>query len=119
MKDFPVPDVFETKLFQMNPATDDLIRGVELANDMVVLLEDPLNREQPGDHLKEGHECNPHRCTRVLATARWCKVTQLERRRGNDLVSFIGVYHDGTKRSRVYNVSFCWFVKMGSIPLVK
>jgi hypothetical protein len=101
----------------MDPETDDLIRGLDLENDMVVLLEDTVCRENPESHLKEDHtECDSHTCIRILQSARWCKVTQLERRRGNDLLSFIGVYHDGTKRSRIYNQSFYWFVKLDSIP---
>lgn len=118
MKNFEVPESFEHRIFQMNPQTDDLIRGAELKEGMVVLIEDTSVRADPAKHLEEDHECDIYLCPRILAGALWCRVTRLERRRGDELVSFIGEYHDGTKRSRTYNISYCWFVKKGSIPLV-
>jgi len=104
-----VPGVIVPANFQMDPATDDLIRSNSLLEGMVVLIED-ISRESPLQHeLDPEHECDQHKCVRLLRESRWCRVSSIVRRNG--LISFIGVYADGTKRSRTYNQSYCWFVK--------
>lgn len=105
-----IPNEIVPVNFEMNPETEDLIRGTKLTEGMVVLIEVITSRVNPQMHLEEiDHECDQYDCMRLLRESRWCKVTDLNRTR--DLVSFIGVYADGTKRSRTYNESYCWYVK--------
>lgn len=91
--------------YVMNPADEDLIRGENLRDGMVVLIEDILVRDAP-DTL--GEKSTPYAVTRVLAASRWCKVTQLKQ---GSIVSFVGVYGDGTKMSRAYSDRYFWLVK--------
>ena len=92
--------------YMMDPVTEDLIRGSELKEGMVVLIEDALVREDP----KKLDEENTSRTNvlRIWDTSRWCMVTKLIQ---GDVMSFIGVYGDGTKMSRMYSDRYCWFVK--------
>lgn len=115
-----IPSEFVDRNAEMNPETDDLIRGRELKEGMVVLIEDSSVREDISHHTGEtDHKCDAHKCRRIKETSRWCRVTSLDiRKRMEDrspLVSFIAVYSDGTKRLRTYNQSFGWFVKLNSM----
>ena len=92
--------------YVMDPAMEDLIRGSELEEGMVVLVEDHLVRGDPEDlKMVSLHKSNVRR---IFETSRWCMVTKLEQ--GN-VMSFIGVYGDGTKIHRQYSDRYCWFVK--------
>jgi len=109
-----IPAEFVDVNFEMDPKTDDLIRGREVTEGMIVLWEGSGRRIDPAGHeLGVDHECDPYNCPRLLTESRWCKVTKIERH-SRDLLTFIGVYADGTKRSRAYNLSYCWFVKLDS-----
>lgn len=92
--------------YMMDPVTEDLIRGSDLKEGMVVLIEDHLAREDPKRLSSE----NLYHSTavRIWETSRWCMVTKLQQ---GDVMSFIGVYGDGTKMSRMYSDRYCWFVK--------
>lgn len=106
-----IPSEMVPQNFEMNPRTEDLIRGIEVQEDMVVLIENITHREDPSAHeYGADHECDAYKCPRLLKESRWCKVTKIEQHHG-DLLTFIGVYADGTKRSRTYNLSYCWYVK--------
>jgi len=101
--------------YDMDPEFDDLIRGDELQDGMIVLIEEM--REDPSRLLHD--EEHPYVLKRIRETARWCTVTKLRfvpYPDAGQLVEFIGVYADGTKASRRYNESWFWFVKKDSIP---
>jgi len=107
---FGIPSEFVPMDFEMDPTTDDLIWGSSLEQGMIVLVDAITIREDPTKHVSElDHECDPYSCNRLKEKSRWCMVTDL--RKHGDLVSFIALYADGTKRSRTYNQSFGWFVK--------
>jgi hypothetical protein len=114
-----IPFQLESKGYIMDPRDTDLIRGRELEDGMIVLLEDSLMREEPTCTEDADHKCGS-RCYRAFKTSRWCKISKLEKNRnyGGDsrLVSFVGEYADGSKSSHTYNVSYFWYVKLDSIP---
>jgi hypothetical protein len=93
--------------YLMDPSTDDLIRGDELKEGMVVLIEDVVVRNDPQKLGADG--TSTYDTLRIYETARWCLVTKLHL---GQIISFVGVYGDGTKMSRSYNHSFFWFVKI-------
>lgn len=107
---------FVSKFYGMDPEVDDLLPdGTYLRNGMVVLVEDPLIRadeERAGDRWER---------PRLLECNRWCEVSCLTviPRHGmgtsSPLVSFVGVYPDGTKRKRQYDASYAWLVRRFSI----
>lgn len=99
------------RFYTMNPATEDVIRGSKLEEGMVVLIEDSILKGDPERAFK--NDPSGFGTKRVLEVNRWCKVTDLEVE--NDIVSFIGLYHDGTKQERRYNQSYCWIVKRDSL----
>lgn len=103
----------------MDPRDTDLIRGRDLQNGMIVLLEDSTMRDEPTCPDNGTHKCGA-RCLRAFRVSRWCKVTDLEKRTRVAgelaLLSFIGEYADGSKASHTYNVSYFWYVKIDSIP---
>ncbi len=98
-----IPSEAVDRTFVMNPETEDVIRGGELQEGMVVLLEDhmfrlPLHSDKERDFK-----------------ATWCQVTKLQRNVRDEILSFIGVYSDGVKHSRTYNRSIFWLVKKDSV----
>ena len=92
--------------YMMDPATEDLFRGSDLQEGMVVLIEDHMVREDPSNLNKEG--MSPYSIRRIQEASRWCMITELQL--GN-IMSFIGVYGDGTKMSRMYSDRYFWLVK--------
>lgn len=105
---------FEPMDFVMNPETEDLIRGDKLREGMIVLLEGCHMRQDPKNFETTDSAYTRQRC---LETARWCTVTDIRTSRNNrDVLSFIGLYADGTKFERMYNESYSWFVKLDSMP---
>lgn len=109
--------------FAMNPETEDLLPdGTYLREGMVVLIEGNIVSGNP-ERLAKMTEDDPgysYEKARCDESNRWAKVTHLKLRSmydSNDqLVTFIAVYADGTKRKRTYNESYAWFVKLDSIP---
>lgn len=98
------------KFYTMDPDTEDLLRdGKYLANGMRVLVESPNDRGRP-----EEAEEKDWMKDRVLERNRWCTVSNLESR-GN-LIRFVAIYDDGTKRLRMSSFSSAWLVKIDSIP---
>lgn len=119
MIDPEIPFQLESKGYTMDPRDTDLIRGKELEDGMIVLLEDSMMREEPTCTDNAEHKCGS-RCHRAFKTSRWCKVSKLEKRMRAvgelALLSFVGEYADGSKSSHTYNVSYFWYVKLDSIP---
>lgn len=109
-----IPNEIVRRGFEMNSDIEVIIRGEELQEGMVILLEEALMRENPSYHLDSNpHICDDYRCPRIKETSQWCMVTNLKRR--GDITSFVGVYADGVHRSRTYNESFFWLVKIDSM----
>lgn len=107
--------------YDMDPQTEDLLPGGEdLREGMVVLIESSIVKENPNTALREGIG-SEYAFARLKEANRWCEVTEL-RYSGYDsadssrLVTFIGVYADGTKRQRKYSTGYAWFVKKDSLP---
>lgn len=102
------------KFYEMDPETEDLIRGDELRNDMVVVIEDGMLRADT-EHLRSRYDSE-----RARANNRWCTVSSIRRRYTGDdnaIVSFIGVYEDGVKKERSFSESYCWIVKKDSMAV--
>lgn len=98
--------------YVMNPRTDDLIHGHELVEGMIVLVESTSLRDNP-ERINLGGEFDGYLANRIRETARWCRVTKLKTVSENTaLLTFIGLYADGTKMSRTYNKSHYWLVKI-------
>lgn len=103
---------FVSIAFQMDPQTDDLIRGDRLKNGMIVLIEDHIIRGNP-----QRPTTNDYDAVRLLVNNRWCRVTNL--RHGSQdqgFVHFIGEYANGDKRARTFSVLYSWYVKKDTIP---
>lgn len=109
-----VPASFLPYVYISDPETEDLIFGDALADGMIVAIEDTHLRANP-DRLAVA---DPDERLRILETARWCRVEKLRTRDyGNvTVVTFIAEYSDGSKISRLYNLSLAWYVKKASIP---
>jgi len=109
---------FVPKYFEMDPKTDDLLRkGSMLEDGMVVLLEMPALRvdivSEDGQPLSTYY--NPETREQALRYNRWVTVSDLGWADG-DMCSFIGVYHDGTKKKIEAPNDFAWYVKKNSLP---
>ena len=101
-----IPKEFVGIDFQMNPETDDLRRGSDLRDGDIVLVEDLSYR-----YYQEGTD-SPYDIVRNNRDCRWALVTLFHcDSQDREIISFIGVYADGTKSSRIYAKSICWFVK--------
>lgn len=104
------------KFSEMDPKTEDLIAdGCDLKNGMRVLIADPFCREDVSHGfntlilgLDEG------KLNRAKEKNRWCTVSQLSY--SGDIVSFVAIYDDDTKRKRTYKCSWAWLVKLDSMP---
>jgi hypothetical protein len=104
-----IPAATYTDLYVMDPETEDLIRGDELANGMIVLIESESCRSGPLPWETDS--------TAALVAGRWCRVDKLRTEPGvMPMVSFIGVYQDGSKFTRRYGQAHSWYVKLASIP---
>lgn len=94
------------RYYQMDPETDDLLYADELEDGMMVLIGEPEGRAD---------ETNPEFFgMSLLNFNRWCKVSKL--RLNHDIVTFIGVYPDGSKTRRVSDATMTWLVKKATIP---
>jgi len=101
-----IPRGFVGRDYIMRPGFEDVVRGSKLKNGMVVLYEDPVFRRDP----EERHEASAMTLNHILMTSRWCEVTDFVQMRP-DLISFVGLYADGTKISRTCNRSLYFYVK--------
>lgn len=106
-----IPGEICGKNFRMDPVADDVIRGSELEENMVVLVESRDLRIRSSD---EGSIVAQARNPQILDIDRWCVVTKLEK---NPMaISFVGVYCDGNKTYRTYSPETAWYVKYWSAP---
>lgn len=118
--------MFVDQYYVMDPEFEDLLPGgMDLKEGMVVLIGDSTHRmDIPHAILKGGWFLESAR-----KDNRWCTVTNLEvethheydRRTGElvrsfPVVTFIGVYGDGTKYKRSFDMNIPWLVKKDSIP---
>lgn len=103
-------DYFVSKYYRMDPETMILMTdGSKLMNGMEILIEDPNYRVQ----VNADRDLPDWEKDRALIHNRWCMVSEFSKKNG--LISFVGIYDDGTKVSRDYNVSFSWYVKKTSL----
>jgi hypothetical protein len=107
---------FVPKYFEMDPKTDDLLRkGSMLEEGMEVLLERPDMRVDVlglAESIKSG--TNPSLTEQALRWNRWATVSDLGW--GEEGPSFIGIYHDGTKKKIEVADHLAWYVKKKSMP---
>lgn len=114
--DFDIPAEFVSVDWVMDPQTEDLIPGDQLQNGMIVLVSSSVVGE-PRVTRSLDKATNPYEVHRAYRTNRWCRVTNLHRNGyADEIISFIGVYADGTKFDHQYNVEYNWYVKKDSIP---
>jgi hypothetical protein len=107
------------KTHKMNPSTEDVLFGGQLRDGMIVLIHDSSFL---GEGPESGEWSHPYEEERYLTNNRWCRVTNFLPKLSHDpdIISFIGVYEDGTKQARSYHKSFAWYVKKGCLgqPLI-
>jgi hypothetical protein len=99
---------FVDQFYDMDPLIEDvLFDGRFVQNGMVILPENPMNR-QDLKHMDPGSR------NRALLDNRWCRATQVSIT--GEFLEFIAVYEDGTKRKRTVPVERAWLVKYDSVP---
>lgn len=98
---------FVPQKFMMDPTSDDLLYGSELANGMVVLPEDDGYRS--GFYI-DGEPNEPEKAK----NNRWHKISKLET--DGKTLRYIGIYTDGQKISHSWGLYSCWYVKQDSVP---
>ncbi len=101
--------IFEPRHRIMVPEFEDLCYGTDLKNGMFVLLEDALIKGDP-DRIDSDYDK-----MKLMETNRWCEITNytlMPRGADSPLISFIGLYSDGTKLPRIYDASYCWIIKI-------
>lgn len=109
--------------YSMDPKTEIVIWGSELTNGMKVLAESTFLRSDPGRKARhialvargEGRSWNEHDEQQLRESSRWCTVTGLRKPDHNGVISFIGLYEDGTQHVRQMNQSWAWYVKKDTI----
>ncbi len=94
------------QFYTANAVTDKIVFGDQLQNGMRVLVAESIMRGHSGDDAYSVASRAERNC--------WCKVTELRQR--NNVVTFVGVYDDGSMRVRTYNKDDGWIVKLDSIP---
>jgi hypothetical protein len=103
-----IPAGFAPMVYLTDPETEDVVWGDDLRDGMVVILSDSILMDDPDKF----ETTDVYTRRRLLEKARWCRITRL--RRDGHLVSFIGVYEDGSQFSRTYASSWAWVVKKES-----
>lgn len=96
-----------------NLIEETILWGDEVKEDMVVLIADPLFRENETRISLADEQELSYTQPRYDEQNRWCRVTKLRAR--GDIIAFVGVYADGTMRTRTYNVGHAWIVKNESV----
>lgn len=109
-----IPSGFSNKIFRMNPEEDDLlIDGDALREGMIVIVEENELRSDISDPTVMNTESGLENASKFN---RWCQVTDIKRTANNQIVRFIGLYRDGTKRFFTASVGHsAWYVKKESI----
>lgn len=90
-----------------NLQEETLIRGRDILEGDIVLVAEPIYRTDP--KYLEMESPSDHDLYRLASTSRWCRVTKVERH--NQVISFVGLYHDQSEYPRSYNESIFWFCK--------
>lgn len=97
-----------------NIIEEEVLWGEDIRPNMIVLICDPLFRE----NQERVRKAEPHELSyikpRYDEANRWCKVLRV-RPISHDIIQFIGLYADGTIRTRTMNVTHAWIVKKASI----
>lgn len=105
-----IPEAYVPLDYNPDGAIETLVRGSSIENGMIVLSEDM--REDPERHV-EGYngdyKPSVYDRLRLNKMSRWCRVTELTVQ--NDIVSFVGIYADGSMYSRSYHQRWYWLVK--------
>ena len=105
-----IPSEIVPKYYRMNPKTDDMVMGgKDLADGMVVLVEDPNLRYDPKLPDMDDWEID-----RLNMRNRWCRVHNVHV--VGNAVHFVGAYADGTKRKSQVTLTYSWLFKIDSIP---
>lgn len=109
--------VYVDKFYQMDPQTDDLIRGSNLQKGMKVLIESYGHRMPIIDGIPKGASSKEVSRFQADKFNRWCTVSELKM--SKHMASFIGIYDDGTKITFDDSPSCGWYVKKNSIPPIQ
>jgi hypothetical protein len=111
------PSLYVPKNYEMDPKFETIVDSTALLKSgMVVLINDFYMRE----NLTTEYE--PGRVIRADESNRWCTITYISEiirdyiTKGSHVVRFVGLYGDGSKKNRLYNISHSWIVKIDSIP---
>jgi hypothetical protein len=98
-----------------NPLIEEhqVVTGDQLRNGFIVLLADSNYRENPDRIVPAvvgSNNVSPQERNRVAETSRWAIVTNLKSRPRTNLITFDGIYADGTAIPRIYNETIKWAV---------
>lgn len=105
---------FVDKFYEMNPLSEDLIKGHQLEDGMRVLIADP--RFRPDLAYPIYFYTNMAFREGALRWNRWMTVTEFDGDLAESgLVSFIGLYDDGTKKDFILSSLHGWFVKINGV----
>lgn len=105
-----IPVNFVPMDYQAHSDTEKIVRGRDLEEGDVILVADSVFRENPN---RPDAYNNEYIRDRLYTKSRWCRVTQLEKKTAyqQSLISYIGVYADGSISSHTYNESIYFIVK--------
>jgi hypothetical protein len=102
---------FVPKFYVNDPETEDLIpHNSHLENGMTVILSGPGMKEDLA-HMED----DPAKRYNAMKENRWATITHLKIE-NNGVISFVGVYKDGSKISREYSADRSWYVKKSTMP---
>lgn len=96
--------------YKAHTNSEKIVRGSELKEGDVILIADAVFRENP---VRVDAHSNEYVRERLNTKSRWCRVTNLEGKTAyqQDLISYIGLYADGTMAAHTYNKSIYFIVK--------
>ena len=99
--------IYADKFYMAQSEYEDIVFGEHLQDGMIVLVADTALRANM-DAIHDAYDKD-----RADEHNRWCEVTRLQTRPGSTgtLVTFVGVYPDGTQRVRKYSTEYAWIVK--------
>lgn len=107
-----IPSDFVPLGFAPILGTHELLTGDKLVNGMMVVVDfmrgNPTTISPENPDRKDGYIPNEYDRARIMETARWALVTDLEIH--GEIVKFTAIYSDGTMRDRSYNKSIKWAV---------
>lgn len=112
-------DLFVSRFYEMQPATDELLpNGRNLTDGMCVLIDDQNLRQSLNVLMHPDNTMYEEILYKARESNRWCIVSELEilDHLNFQVVVFTACYPDGLRRQRIVPLEKAWLVKADSIP---